>query len=368
MAKVAEGVYQLLTPFPQYSLEEAKFLRVDLEASPRIIKGLPYVMPYLLQSRGETALIDCGWNTDEAYGALEEAMGEAGTHPSDIQKLLITHVHADHYGMSGRLKELTDCTVIVHEKDAEVVRDRYIAPEKLAAQQAQFLMLHGMPPAEGPIQAHSPAPGRDRPVWPATPDQVVQGGETLKVGDFDLQVIWTPGHSPGHICFYEPNRKILFTGDHILPTITPNVSMHIQSHGSPLADYSRSLDIVNDLDVEHVFPATSSTSGTSRSGSPRSTTTTRSAWKRCTGASNREARPPTKSLRGSNGPPGRWRPSTPSSSAPPPGKPSPTSNTCSRMDGSPRYGAATSSTGCPCSHPASPSRYTSADDRHDTDG
>lgn len=255
MGKVAEGVYQLLTPFPQYSLEEAKFLRVDLEASPRMIKGLPYVMPYLLQSKGETVLIDCGWNTDEAYGALEESMVAAGSHPSDIQKLLITHVHADHYGMSGRLKEMTNCTVIVHEKDAEVVRDRYLQPEKLAVQQGQFLVLHGMPPADGPMPAHSPAPGRDRPVWPATPDQLVQGGETISVGDFDLQVIWTPGHSPGHICFYEPNRKILFTGDHILPTITPNVSMHIQSHGSPLADYSRSLDIVNALDVEHVFPA-----------------------------------------------------------------------------------------------------------------
>lgn len=255
MAKVAEGVYQLLTPFPQYSLEEAKFLRVDLEANPRIIKGLPYVMPYLLVSRGENVLIDCGWNTDEAYGALEEAMAEAGTHPSEIQKLLITHVHADHYGMSGRLKEMADCTVVVHEKDADVVRDRYLNPEKLAAQQAQFLDLHGMPPSEAPIQGHSPAPGRDRPVWPATPDQLVAGGEFISLGDFNLQVIWTPGHSPGHICFYEPDRKILFTGDHILPTITPNVSLHIQSHGSPLADYSRSLDVVNALDVEHVFPA-----------------------------------------------------------------------------------------------------------------
>jgi glyoxylase-like metal-dependent hydrolase (beta-lactamase superfamily II) len=92
-------------------------------------------------------------------------------------------------------------------------------------------------------------------VAPVPPDREVKGGESIKVGDFDLQVVWTPGHSPGHICFYEPNRKILFSGDHILPTITPNVSMHTQSHGSPLGDYIRSLEIVDALDVEYCYPA-----------------------------------------------------------------------------------------------------------------
>ncbi|MCY3603722.1 MAG: MBL fold metallo-hydrolase, partial [Chloroflexi bacterium] len=104
--KILDGVYQLLTPFPQYKYEEAKKLRVELERAPRVTKGLPYVMPYLIKHGSDTMLVDCGWNTDVAYAALEEGMGEFGSHPSEITQLVITHVHPDHYGMSGRLKQV----------------------------------------------------------------------------------------------------------------------------------------------------------------------------------------------------------------------------------------------------------------------
>jgi glyoxylase-like metal-dependent hydrolase (beta-lactamase superfamily II) len=92
-------------------------------------------------------------------------------------------------------------------------------------------------------------------VAPVPPDTEVKGGEALHIGSFSFEIIWTPGHSPGHICLYEPNHKVLFTGDHILPTITPNVSIHAQTHGSPLGDYMRSLEKLEDLDVKYVLPA-----------------------------------------------------------------------------------------------------------------
>src|SRR3989304_976853 len=141
--RIIDGIYQLLTPFPQFSIADAKALRHELQEHPRVTKGLPYVLPYLIKDGDDTVLVDCGWNTDSAYQALEE-------------------------GMKG--------------------------------------------------------------------------------GYFDFETTWTPGHSPGHICLYEPNRKILLTGDHVLPTITPNVSIHAQTHGSPLGDYMRSLELLEDLD------------------------------------------------------------------------------------------------------------------------
>ncbi|MGH2633874.1 MAG: MBL fold metallo-hydrolase, partial [Tepidiformaceae bacterium] len=105
--QIIEGIYQLLTPFPQFSIEDAKALRRTLEEHPRVTKGLPYVLPYLLKSGGDTVLLDCGWNTDSAYQALEEGMKEHGSHPTEIGKLVVTHVHPDHYGMAGRLKQLS---------------------------------------------------------------------------------------------------------------------------------------------------------------------------------------------------------------------------------------------------------------------
>jgi glyoxylase-like metal-dependent hydrolase (beta-lactamase superfamily II) len=109
--KIIDGIYQLLTPFPQFTFEDAKMLRRQLQDHPRVTKGLPYVLPYLLKDGGDTVLLDCGWNTDSAYAALEEGMKEHGTHPSDISKLVISHVHPDHYGMAGRLKQLSSCAL-----------------------------------------------------------------------------------------------------------------------------------------------------------------------------------------------------------------------------------------------------------------
>ena len=252
--QILEGIYQLLTPFPQFSIEDAKALRHQLQEHPRVTKGLPYVLPYLIRHGGDTVLVDCGWNTDTAYEALEAGMREHGSHPTEIQRLVITHVHPDHYGMAGRLKRLADCDVVIHEKDAEVITARYLAPKGLTDDMSRFMVTNGVPPMDTPQMAQG-SMGMIGNVAAVPPDTQVKGGETIRVGDFYFEVIWTPGHSPGHICLYEPNRKILLTGDHILPTITPNVSIHTQTHGSPLGDYMRSLQKLEHLDVEYVLPA-----------------------------------------------------------------------------------------------------------------
>lgn len=252
--QILEGIYQLLTPFPQFTTEEARKLRVELEEHPRVTKGLPYVLPYMVKAGSDVLLVDCGWNTDQAYAALEEGMREHGTHPSEIRQLVITHIHPDHYGMAGRLKRLADCEIVIHEKDAAVIADRYFGPKGLTEEMSTFMSSHGVPPLQSPDMARGSMNMLDR-VSPVPPDTEVKGGEVYQVGDFDFELIWTPGHSPGHICLYEPNRKVLLTGDHILPTITPNVSIHMQTSGSPLGDYMRSLRKLIDLDVDYVLPA-----------------------------------------------------------------------------------------------------------------
>jgi glyoxylase-like metal-dependent hydrolase (beta-lactamase superfamily II) len=68
-------------------------------------------------------------------------------------------------------------------------------------------------------------------------------------------VVWTPGHSPGHICLYDAQRKVFFSGDHILPVITPNISLRLPSAGNPLGDFINSLNKVKNLDVRLVLPA-----------------------------------------------------------------------------------------------------------------
>jgi glyoxylase-like metal-dependent hydrolase (beta-lactamase superfamily II) len=249
--KVLDGIYQLLTPFPQFTLEQAREIRRERK---KIEKGLPYVLPYMVKSGDDLLMIDCGWNTDAAHEALAEGMKEHGATPADITKLFITHVHPDHYGMAGRLKRDSSCEVLIHEKDAEVINSRYLAPKGLTDAMSGFMVAHGVPPLDTTSMARGSMNMLDA-VSAVPPDTELKGGETIHVGSFYFEVIWTPGHSPGHICLYEPNHKVLFTGDHILPTITPNVSIHTQTHGSPLGDYMASLDKLANLDVEYVLPA-----------------------------------------------------------------------------------------------------------------
>ncbi|MDD5190231.1 MAG: MBL fold metallo-hydrolase, partial [Dehalococcoidales bacterium] len=87
------------------------------------------------------------------------------------------------------------------------------------------------------------------------PDIKLNGDETIDTGIFKLQVIWTPGHSPGHICLYDAADKIFFAGDHILPVITPNIGLPPHSTANPLGDFIKSLSELKKLDVKIVLPA-----------------------------------------------------------------------------------------------------------------
>lgn len=252
--EVIEGLYQLITPFPQFTYAQAKEYRADLGSKPRWIKSLPYVLPYLIRSRGEMLLVDNGWNTDVAYQALVESMAEHGAHPREIDRLILTHVHPDHFGLTGRLAEESGARVLMHEREADVIAQRYFEPEPLVERMRAWARRHGVPETKSSELATG-SMGMRPFVAARQPDVRLKGGEQITVGDFVFDVIWTPGHAPGHICLYEPNRKALLSGDHILPTITPNVSLYPNSVGNPLADYMRSLEAVERLDVEILLPA-----------------------------------------------------------------------------------------------------------------
>ena len=89
---------------------------------------------------------------------------------------------------------------------------------------------------------------------PTLPDIILQGNETISVGSFRFQVLWTPGHTPGHISLYEPNKKVLISGDHILPNTISHVGIYPLSGDNPLGDYIGSLNKLKKLDVELVLP------------------------------------------------------------------------------------------------------------------
>lgn len=92
-------------------------------------------------------------------------------------------------------------------------------------------------------------------VTAVTPDILMEDGARPEIRGWDLTAIWTPGHSPGHLCFYEGGHQLMLSGDHVLPRITPNISFHPQAGPNPLGDFLDSLDRVAAFPSDEVLPA-----------------------------------------------------------------------------------------------------------------
>jgi glyoxylase-like metal-dependent hydrolase (beta-lactamase superfamily II) len=215
---------------------------------------LRYVLVYALETDRGPYLIDAGWNTDDAWATLVAGLERAGFAASDVRGVLVTHIHPDHYGLAGRVREASGAWIGLHPADAELIRDRYEAPEGLSERVAAMLARQGAPADELDELRNASMPVRPF-VWAVEPDVLIEDGDKPEIPGWELQAIWTPGHSPGHLCFWEPANQLMLAGDHVLPRITPNISFHPQAGPDPLGDFLRSLDKVAAFDAQEVLPA-----------------------------------------------------------------------------------------------------------------
>src|SRR5262249_48707026 len=135
---------------------------------------------------------------------------------SDVRGVLVTHIHPDHYGLAGRIRETSGAWVALHPADAELIQDRYTEPTGLIARMDTMLRVMGCPPDEAEILSKAAMPVRPY-VDAVMPDVLLEDGERPDVPGWDLSAIWTPGHSPGHLCFWEPRHQLMLSGDHVLP-------------------------------------------------------------------------------------------------------------------------------------------------------
>ncbi|MBI4285121.1 MAG: MBL fold metallo-hydrolase [Chloroflexi bacterium] len=215
---------------------------------------LGFVNTYLVRGNDGYLLIDSGWRSKEGLSSLETQLRELGLGFKDICQIVITHLHPDHFGLAGEVKALSNATIYLHELEKELIGE-YLDIARYFRQLENWLHINGVPDCEFPPQPAATTE-MEQMITPVMPDVVLHGGETITAGDFRFQALWTPGHSPGHICLYEPDRKILFSGDFILPEITPNISLDPQESGeNPLDKYLASLAEIKALDVNLVLPA-----------------------------------------------------------------------------------------------------------------
>jgi glyoxylase-like metal-dependent hydrolase (beta-lactamase superfamily II) len=215
---------------------------------------LRYVLVYAFETDAGPYLVDAGWNTDDAFLVLCQGLSTAGFDITDVQGVLVTHIHPDHYGLANRIRETSGAWVALHPADAELIHDRYEEPDDLLDKVATALRRAGAPDDELSSLQRASMPVLQF-VATGRPDVLLEDGDKPDVPGWDLLAIWTPGHSPGHLCFYEGSYQLMLSGDHVLPRITPNISVHPQAMSNPLGDYLASLDKVGAYEAQEVLPA-----------------------------------------------------------------------------------------------------------------
>jgi glyoxylase-like metal-dependent hydrolase (beta-lactamase superfamily II) len=215
---------------------------------------LRYVSVYALELESGVALVDAGWPTDDSWEALNTGLAEAGGSMSDVRGVVVTHLHPDHYGLAGRVREASGAWIGLHPADAQLIETRYNDTDGLVERMRELLQMSGVPEDHLPDLAMASMEIKAT-LNVALPDILIEDEQRLELPGWDFRAVWTPGHSPGHICLYSDDHKLLLSGDHVLPRITPNISFHSQQFANPLGDFLESLAKVRALHPDEVLPA-----------------------------------------------------------------------------------------------------------------
>jgi len=232
--EIVQGVHQIKLPLPTGA-------------------SLDHINAYLIEGTKGNLLIDTGLDTPEAFAALRDALKFSGFGFKDITLIVATHIHPDHYGLVDKLKQLSGANVALSDIEAKFIDSRYVKTDNLLKQVKQLFESNGVP-EEDLTELTEASMAIRQFAGVIKPDIMLKDGEKITVASSEFKALLTPGHSPGHICLYEPKRKFLFSGDHILPDIFPHVGLHPQSGENPLGDFFNSLEALAKLEVNFIFP------------------------------------------------------------------------------------------------------------------
>lgn len=228
---------------------EKDFYRITL----RMPYRLRHVNAYLFCHDKELALFDTGLNTPEAYEMLEKNLAEAGFSINNIRHIYLTHVHTDHCSMAGILQK-NAATKIYLSKAAWNEYLHFREADPAVEQLRKFYSRQGMPARliDLIIEEYEDIRGI---ITEFDADDLLSNNEVLNFGDWKFEVISTPGHAAGHICFFFREKGFLLSGDHILPYIAPILSPDIfDDNYRALATYLDSLNVIEKLPVAVIYP------------------------------------------------------------------------------------------------------------------
>lgn len=230
---VAPGVHRVPLPLP--------------------MDGLRAVNVYAVEDGDGLALIDGGWALDVARELLERSLAEVGHALTDIRRVLVTHVHRDHYTQAVAIRRAVGAEVSLGAEERASVLDLMRGTSGMLASQPDRLRRLGAGALADELDA-IPVDLSETLAFYEEPDVWLEPGR-VELDTLTLDAVHTPGHTRGHLVFHAPDRGLLFAGDHVLPHITPSIGFEPARPPFPLRDYLGSLERVLALPDALLLPA-----------------------------------------------------------------------------------------------------------------
>jgi glyoxylase-like metal-dependent hydrolase (beta-lactamase superfamily II) len=212
--------------------------------------GLRAVNVYVLERDTGLVLVDAGWAIPESLAMLDNAMSDLGRSLAEITDILVTHIHRDHYTQAVELRRRVGATVHLGAGERPGLKMLDALRTDVPVSSLEVLRRGGAGELAERIENSEVYGDFDPSGW-ELPDRWLQAGTTL----FGLEVIPTPGHTKGHVVFLDRPSGLLFSGDHVLPHITPSIGFELSEPGLPLGDYLNSLELITTFPDARLLPA-----------------------------------------------------------------------------------------------------------------
>jgi glyoxylase-like metal-dependent hydrolase (beta-lactamase superfamily II) len=232
--EVAPGVYRIPLPLPN--------------------DGLRAVNVYALVHGAGLLLIDAGWAIPGARALLDQALAALGASAADVGRILVTHVHRDHYTQAVYLRREFGVPVSLGIGDRESLAISMDADRVPLQNQLAYLRLLGAGDIADRVAGLQGPRDPYKTGWEA-PDEWLRDGQVIAHGERSLDVVATPGHTRGHVVFHDAGSGLLFAGDHVLPTITPSIGFEPMLAEDPLGAFLGSLTLIRSRPDARLLPA-----------------------------------------------------------------------------------------------------------------
>jgi glyoxylase-like metal-dependent hydrolase (beta-lactamase superfamily II) len=213
---------------------------------------LRYVNSYLIAGDNGCTLLDPGLHTEDTEAFWETTLKERGLSFADIEKIVLTHHHPDHYGIAGWFQERSRAKVLMSQKGYELAQAFWGERRTMTQKTCELFLLHGMD-RDTAQQMFSHMEQQVFQVLPHPQVEFLQSNEFVRLGQNEYRVVEVSGHAQGHLCFYQEENREIFCGDHVISTITPNISYIPGGESNPLQSFLDGLHLLQQLEVSIAF-------------------------------------------------------------------------------------------------------------------